>query len=196
MSGSPIPPPDPDGAFARLRESALATLTAWAAPDADQEALRRQYLRHLRDHEAACVRTGPPAHLTVGVVVLDESGTRTLLVLHGKAGRWFQPGGHIEADDADLAAAAAREAREETGLPGLRLDPTPVHLDRHPLPAEFGTCREHLDVRFLATTATPDAPRVSAESLDVRWWPVDDLPEDDVAGLVAAGVARLRGGRR
>ena len=71
-----------------------------------------------------------------------------------------------------------------------------MHLDRHPLPAEFGTCREHLDVRFLATAPTPDAARVSAESLDVRWWPIDDLPEDDVAGLVAAGVARLRGGGR
>ena len=34
----------------------------------------------------------------------------------------------------------------------------------------------HLDVRYTAV-ADDSAHAVSEESLDVRWWPVDDLPE-------------------
>jgi hypothetical protein len=52
----------------------------------------------------------------------------------------------------------------------------------------------HLDVRFLAL-APEDAPfAVSAESLDVRWWPVDALPddlEDEMRVLVSRARALL-----
>ena len=60
-------------------------------------------------------RHEPEAHFTASAVVVDEAGARTLLVHHAKSGNWFQPGGHIEPDDASLAEAALREAREETG---------------------------------------------------------------------------------
>ncbi|NYE02535.1 8-oxo-dGTP pyrophosphatase MutT (NUDIX family) [Kineosphaera limosa] len=170
---------------------ALALLRSWVAPDAGQERLRRDYVAHLEAHPQGWARSGPPQHLTVGAVVLDATGSRTLLVLHGKAKRWYQPGGHVEAGDADLAAAALREAREETGLADLRLDPDPVHLDRHPLPGAFA-CDEHLDVRFLAVAPVPERAQRSAESDDLRWWPVERLPEPSVEALVAAGRARLR----
>lgn len=192
-----------DPGYLRLREHALSSLIEWSAPDGPQEALRQDYLRHLRREPAACAKSGTPAHLTVGALVLadvpdgpggvgDLAAARVLLVLHGKAKRWYQPGGHLEPDDADLLAAALREATEETGLTGLVIDPEPLHLDRHTLSGAFGTCREHLDVRFLALAPRPHEARVSAESDDVRWWRVDDLPEPSVAGLVAAGLARLR----
>lgn len=181
-----------DPGYLRLRERARDTLTDWAAPDPQQRGLRDGYLTQLREHRWACAKAGPPAHLTTGTVVLDATGEHTLLVLHGKARRWFQPGGHLEPGDADLGAAAAREAAEETGLLDLVLDPEPVHLDRHRLPGQFGTCREHLDVRFLAIAPHPHRARPSPESLDLRWWPVQDLPEPDVAPLVAAGIHRLR----
>ena len=48
----------------------------------------------------------------------------------------------------------------------------------------------HLDVRFLAVADDGDEHAVSEESLDVRWWPVDALPDDDLADLVA--LARER----
>ncbi|WP_226345139.1 NUDIX hydrolase [Agilicoccus flavus] len=173
-------------------ERAVADLLAHAPAGPDQAALRDAFVAHLRAHPDALSRSGPPAHLTAGCVVLDARSERVCLVLHRKARAWFQPGGHLEAADAGLAAAAARESREETGLPGLVVDPHPVDLDRHALSGAFGRCTEHLDVRFLAVAPEGAEPVCSPESLDVRWWPVDDLPtaEPALARLVAAGLER------
>jgi 8-oxo-dGTP pyrophosphatase MutT (NUDIX family) len=134
-----------------------------------------------------------PDHLTASAVVLDPTGTQVLLVLHRKVGLWLQPGGHVDDGDPSLAAAALREAVEETGVPGLVVDPVPCDLDRHPAPCG---ARDHLDVRFLVRAPAASAPVVSEESLDVRWWPVDALPEQrvDLRPLVAAGLARLLDG--
>ena len=53
----------------------------------------------------------------------------------------------------------------------------------------------HLDVRFLATAPRDADHAVSEESLDVRWWPLDDLPDlyPDMRRLIGDAVARLRG---
>ena len=55
--------------------------------------------------------------LAAGAVVTDADG-RVLLVRRGhdpQRGRWSVPGGRVESGES-LAAAAAREAFEETGL--------------------------------------------------------------------------------
>lgn len=119
-----------------------------------------------------------------------------LLNLHGKARRWFAFGGHLEPEDATLAAAALREATEESGLGDLVIDPVPVHLSLHTV--DFCNPRgpvRHLDVRFLARLGASDAPVVSEESLDVRWFDAEDLPTDepDMVDLVRLARARLAG---
>ena len=151
--------------------------------------LRLEYLAFLADHPEGIWKAGPPEHLTASCLVLDEDLGRVLLTHHRKARRWFQFGGHLEPVDRSIRAAAEREATEESGILGLRVTPVPVHLDRHLLSGEFGRCREHLDVRYAATAPPGAPPRVSDESLDVQWWPVDDLPpghEAELGGLVAA----------
>ena len=178
--------PDPVvvAAYAHLLTDAQAVLERWPAPDDGQETLRREYLRHLAAHPDGVARGGPPAHLTASCVVLDEAGDRVLLTLHRKAGAWFQFGGHLEEGDPTLAAAARREACEESGIDGLEPLPHPVQLDRHVLVGAFGRCREHLDVRYAAVAPHGSLPRVSAESDDVRWWPVGALPVGTRAELV------------
>ncbi len=179
-----------------LYADAVDVLTHWQAPSDEQELLRASYVTHLRAHPDGLWRSCFPDHLTAGALVLSHDRRHVLLNLHRKAGRWFHFGGHLE-DDATLAAAALREATEESGLDGLRLDPDPLHLSRHPV--EFcdprGTVR-HLDVRFLATTGDEVDPVVSEESLDVRWWPVDDLPTDepDMLELIELAVLRTSAG--
>ncbi len=160
--------------------SASATLRDWQPPDAGQAALRQAFLGFLAARpDDACDRCCVPGHLTASVVVLDAGGAHVLLTLHPRVGRWIQLGGHCEAADLTLADAALREATEESGIAGLMLDPVPVHLDVHPITCSLGQPTRHFDVRFLAQAPAGARPRVSAESIDLRWWPVDALPGDD-----------------
>lgn len=175
-----------------LHADALDVLRSWRAPDPDQERLRSDYVRHLEQRDDGLRRSCPGAHVTAGAVILSADHRRVLLTLHAKARQWFHMGGHCEDSDGTLAGAALREAREESGVDGLVLDPEPVHLDRHTVPfcGDHGAV-DHLDVRFLAIAPDGAEHAVSDESLDVRWWPVDALPgTTDLGDLVAAAVER------
>jgi 8-oxo-dGTP pyrophosphatase MutT (NUDIX family) len=178
-----------------LRDEALRTLGAWTAPDARQERLRHEYVEHLLAHPDGTSRTCRPDHLTAGALLLSADGRQALLTLHAKARRWFHLGGHCEPGDVSLAAAARREATEESGIDTLWLDPQPLQLDEHAV--HFcgpQVNARHLDVRHLAVAPPGAVPAVSEESLDVRWWPVDSLPTDDadLHELVRLGLARQR----
>jgi 8-oxo-dGTP pyrophosphatase MutT (NUDIX family) len=172
---------------------ALAVLAQWSPPTSRQAGLREEYVDHLRAHPEGTSRTCAPAHLTCGALVLDAAGDRVLLTLHAKAGRWFHLGGHLEPEDARLAAAARREATEESGVTGLDLDPDPVQLDAHQVPFCGGRpATRHLDVRFLAVAPPDAAVTVSDESLDVAWWPADALPTDEESLHELVELARAR----
>ena len=175
-----------------LHADALAVLEGWRAPGEDQERLRQRYVEHLRAHPDGLTRACTPDHVTASTLVLNAAHDAVLLTLHAKAHAWFQLGGHCEDGDATLAGAALREATEESGLDGLVLDPVPVQLSEHAVPfcGPNGDVH-HLDVRFVAVA--PDAAHViSDESLDLRWWPVDALPdpEPDLIELVALSRSR------
>lgn len=161
-----------------LHADALRFLRSWPAPDPAEEELRRRYVAHLESTPDGMWRSSYPDHLTAGTLVLDAAGERVLLNLHRKAQRWFHFGGHAEHGDPTLAAVALREAHEESGLADLAFHPEPVQLDLHTVPfcGQRGDVR-HLDVRYVAAARPGAEAVVSDESLAVRWWPVDDLPE-------------------
>ncbi len=176
-----------------LHANALALLRGWVAPGPGQEALRQRYVAHLGDHADGLTRGCYPDHLTASTLVMSADGERVLLTLHAKARQWFQFGGHCEPADQTLAEAALREALEESGLRELDLDPVPVQLSEHEVP--FCDPRggvHHLDVRFLAIASPEAVHAVSDESLDVRWWPADELPDPqpDMVELVRLAQRR------
>ncbi|GAB2987486.1 NUDIX hydrolase [Nocardioides montaniterrae] len=179
-----------------LHADARSVLADWAAPDAAQAQLRERYLAHLDAHPDGMLRSAYPGHVTAGGLVIDHAGDRVLLNLHRKARRWFHFGGHCEPSDATLFGAAAREVREESGLTELRFHPEPVQLDVHTVAfcaAPDGSRRgevDHLDVRYVAAAPPGAQEVVSEESLDVRWWPVGDLPELEPAMHGLIGRAR------
>ncbi|KRF14127.1 NUDIX hydrolase [Nocardioides sp. Soil797] len=178
-----------------MHDDALAVLRAWTPPDADQDRLRRRYVHHLEQNADGMLRSCLPDHVTAGALVLSADGTEALLNLHGKARQWFAFGGHCELDDTTLAGVAHREALEESGLARLDFDPSPVQLNEHDVPFcdPRGTVA-HLDVRFVAVAPPGAEHRVSDESLDVRWWPLDALPDglgSDMHDLISAARGRL-----
>lgn len=174
--------------YADLGDSCRRTLEAWAAPDADQARLRDAYLSHLDRHADGWSRRCPGAHLTASSLICSADGSRVLLVLHRRLGRWLQTGGHIEPGDASLPDAALREAREESGLPDLRLIPEIVQLDRHEVPCGPVRPAYHLDVRYVIVADPNGSPVVSDESDQARWFDRGGLPavDESVRTLIAA----------
>jgi len=186
---APVPTPG-------LHAAAVEELASWEPPTHDQASLRQAYLAFLLAGPDGLWRANAPGHLTASGLVLDATRRFVLLVLHPRAGRWLPPGGHLEPGDDSLAAAALREVTEETGLVGACVDATPLLLDAHPFTCALGIPTRHLDVGYVVRAAeTPDGlpptPVCSDESLDVRWWPVDALPEPTTPRLAVEVAAAL-----
>ncbi len=176
-----------------VRDSVLDVLAGWNPPDSAQDALRHAVLAFVAARPDACERACVPGHITASVAVLDPTGSRVLLTLHPRLARWVQLGGHCEPDDTDIAAAALREGTEESGIVGLTLHPELVALHVHPVTCSLGVPTRHLDMQFGAHAPAGAAIAVSDESLDLRWWPVDGLPDGAdhaLAHLVARATAR------
>ncbi|KHL08340.1 8-oxo-dGTP pyrophosphatase MutT (NUDIX family) [Mumia flava] len=175
-----------------LHADARALLARWSAPDGVQDALRARYVEHLDAHPDAMQRACHPDHLTASALVVSADASRVLLTLHRRLRRWLQTGGHCEPGDETLAAAALREATEESGIDGLRLDPEPVLLSLHEVPCGPVRPSHHLDVQFVAVAPASATPVISEESIDVAWFDAEALPETDasVRALVAAARAR------
>jgi 8-oxo-dGTP pyrophosphatase MutT (NUDIX family) len=176
-----------------VRESAISLLTDWEAPDAAQDSLRHAVLAFVHGRDDACRRECVPGHLTASALVLDHTGSQVLLTLHRRLGRWVQLGGHCDEDDPDIAAAALREATEESGVDGLRMDTGLAALHVHPLICSLGVPTRHLDLQFVVHAPAGARIAISEESEDLRWWPADALPpgsDHALAYLVAQALRR------
>jgi 8-oxo-dGTP pyrophosphatase MutT (NUDIX family) len=171
-----------------VRQSAIALLTEWEAPNPGQDSLRQAVLAFLDARDDACRRECVPGHVTASALVLDDSGARVLLTLHPRLGRWVQLGGHCDDTDGDIVAAALREATEESGVADLRIEPDLVAVHVHPVTCSLGVPTRHLDLQFVAHAPAGAQIAISDESVDLRWWPTDELPagsDDALAYLVA-----------
>lgn len=177
-----------------LARGVLESYVPWSAGQAET---RARMLAFVDDHPFdAHLRSLTAGHLTASALVIDARRERGLLTFHKKLGRWLQLGGHCDGD-ANLAGVALREACEESGIAGLAIDPTPIDVDVHAIPARKTSSGElepehlHLDTRFVVH-APPDAVlALSEESLDLRWFTpreLDALATDDSVRRLFARV--------
>jgi coenzyme F420-0:L-glutamate ligase len=164
--------------IAPLLHADAIELIAALEPQSDLDAAVRQgFLGFLAARPDAMWRSCAPGHLTASALVVDPSRRSVLLTLHPRAGMWVQVGGHCEAGDHTVLDAAAREAREESGIGALSFDPAPLGLDVHPITCSLGIPTRHFDVRFLAVAPEGAEPVRSDESLDLQWFGFDELPD-------------------
>ena len=173
-----------------LHQSAIDTLTRWQPADPAQESMRHAILAFLDANPKACLRESVPGHITGSALVLNHEGTHALLTLHPRFGRWLQLGGHADGDE-DLARGAGREAEEESGLSGLRVEPAIFDLDRHWIPERKDVPSHwHYDVRFVVHAGEDEAFVVSEESLDLAWRDIAMLGADEDADDSLRRMAR------
>ena len=181
-----IPPP--------LHNDALHTITGLAGNHDVAPAVQQAFLGFLAARPDAMWRSCAPGHLTASALVVDPSRRLVLLTLHPRAGMWLQLGGHCEPGDHTLLDAAAREAREESGIGSLSFDPAPLDLDVHPITCSLGVPTRHFDVRYVAISPEGAEPVRSNESVDLRWFSWDRLPDGaapDLPRLVEVARRRL-----
>jgi 8-oxo-dGTP pyrophosphatase MutT (NUDIX family) len=134
-----------------------------------------------------------PGHFTASAFVLSPHRDAVLLIFHKKLGRWLQPGGHVEPNDATLLEAARREVAEETAI----FEPTPLvsgifDIDVHDIPAHKDEpAHEHFDVRVLLG-APSLVIAASEEVAAARWVPLDELATVETDESVRRAVRKLR----
>jgi 8-oxo-dGTP pyrophosphatase MutT (NUDIX family) len=151
-------------------------------------------------HSDCLRRSCLPGHLTGSSWILDSARTRTVLTLHRKLDRWLNPGGHADGDP-DLLAVALREAREESGLTGLRAPSGALFdFDRHWIPERPDVPGHwHYDFRFLLVADPAEPLRMTPESKDLRWVGLDAVPalnpSESIARMLrkTAALPRLAG---
>ncbi len=135
-----------------------------------------------------------PGHFTASAFVLSPDRRDLILIHHKKLGIWLQPGGHVEATDADLASAARREVAEEVGLGELdsfAKDNALFDVDIHTIPARKSEpAHEHFDARFAFVARTRDFARTE-EVADVRWVPLDRVSEATADESVLRAARKL-----
>jgi 8-oxo-dGTP pyrophosphatase MutT (NUDIX family) len=174
-----------------LHEDALAVLSGWAAPSAEAEATRQQFLDFVRPDAGTVWREHTGGHVTASALIVDAAAERVLLCLHGRIERWVQLGGHCEPVDTTVAGAALREASEESGILGLRISEAPINLDVHHVVCSGGSSL-HYDIRYAAIAPPGAVEMVSAESSALGWFAPDALPDplaDATEVLVAPALA-------
>jgi hypothetical protein len=148
--------------------------------DASQAAERERVLAFIDAHPDALERSCVDGHLTAAAFLFDGARERVLLTHHRKLDRWLQLGGHADGDG-NLVRAALREGVEESGIEGLVIDPRPIDLDIHAIPArrkKDGTLEPehlHLDVRFCVYAPVGAREVVSDESHELGWFGPDEL---------------------
>ncbi len=108
--------------------------------------------------------------VSADAAVFDDDG-RILLQRRADDGTWCLPGGYLDPNESP-GEAAAREAREETGLVVEPMDLIDIYTRKA---GDFGP---HGLVRHVYLCRVVGGElAVSHEGLDVQYLPIDDVPE-------------------
>jgi ADP-ribose pyrophosphatase YjhB (NUDIX family) len=124
-----------------------------------------------------------------GVTAVIRREDELLLVRRRDNGAWTPVTGIVDPGE-EPGVTAAREAMEETGVV-IRVDRLAATGAGEEMTYANGDRAVYLDLTFACTWLSGEAHVADDESIDVRWWPVDGLPEmsAEVTERIAAALS-------
>ncbi len=136
---------------------------------------------HRGEHVTSC--DDYSGHVTTGAAVVSVPTASLLQIYHRTLAAWLLPGGHLQGGES-IAAAAARELREETGIGAdllARWGSAPLDIGIHKIPENSSRGQPghyHYDFRLLYLSKAEQAASVCAsEVASYRWTPLASLPD-------------------
>jgi len=157
-----------------------------------KDLIAKQGLAYLREHTE-------PGHWTASGFIWDPKAKKMLMMHHRKLDKWLQPGGHADGDT-DLAAVAAKETWEETGIAvnspvtwgnGLAV----FDFDIHEIPARKTEPQHlHFDVRYLFLADSTKDPVQNSESNAVRWLSIEEVYELTNEESILRPIRKIKSG--
>ncbi len=149
--------------------------------------------------EALYTRKNFDGHITASAFILDSALENMLLIHHKFLDKWLQPGGHVDATDESIMAAAYREMEEETGITAEEVQlhqldsyKGPFDIDSHAIPANDKKSEAghvHHDFRYLFSyTGEKNIVIDKNESLAFRWFSLEELATNEIFQLVVAKI--------
>lgn len=163
------------------------TLAGYEPYDATEAVILRQLREFLAGNANPYDRTNLTAHVIADAWIVNSARSHVVLHHHVAGNLWTTPGGHCDGSP-DVLAAALREAEEESGLTALAsLCPGVFDLNSGNIPLRqkawgLEPAHIHFDVCYAFEAAQNAKLRLSEESHELRWVPLDEaealvLPE-------------------
>jgi len=160
------------------REFILNLLENYSAIDETEHNMHQSLIGFVKEHENCFDRSLSKGHITGSAWLIDTDASHVFFTHHKKLNQWFQPGGHSDGDPNTLAVSM-REASEESGIEDVFIQP--VHnsifdIDIHTIPANKREPEHlHYDIRFLLETDKSHPLKISEESNEIAWIPLNDI---------------------